>query len=632
MRTAHYGAWQSPITTDVIIEDAVGISSIRRHGEFLYWLESRPQEGGRNVVVQRSSNGEERDFNPSPFNVRSRVHEYGGDAWLLHDDTLYFVNFADQQVYAQSLTDAAPTALTHAPGLRFANGIVDATRHRLIYVVEDHTVSGEADNYLASVDLLTGKLGRLTTGHDFYASPTLSPDGQSLVWLTWDHPNMPWDETTLWRATLDVTLQNEISVAGGHGQSVQQPRFAPNGMLHYISDANGWWNIYNENGCICQQECEFGLAMWSFGFSTYEFLDNEAIACVFQEKNLGRLGIIKGGDLTVLDQPFTVIGSLSVHGHEMTYTASSPTAFTQVIVHNLDDHQQHSIKQTRDLKLDRGYLSTPQTIEFPTAKNETAHGFFYPPQNKDFKAPAGALPPLIVFMHGGPTSATHNSLSLQTQFWTSRGFAIFDINYRGSTGYGRTYRDKLLRQWGIADVEDTVFGARFLTDQHWVDGDKLAIRGGSAGGYTPLAALAFQDIFKAGASHYGIGDLETLARDTHKFESRYLDSIIGPYPEDIETYRARSPIHHTAGLDAAVIFFQGLEDQIVPPNQAQAMVAALKDKGLPVAYVPFEGEQHGFRRSENIKRALDLELYFYGRIFGFTPADDIAPITIDNLD
>lgn len=632
MKTARYGAWQSPITSDVIIEDVVGVSGIRRHGEFLYWLEGRPQEAGRNVVVQRSSNGEKRDMSPSSFNVRTRVHEYGGDAWLLYDNTLYFVNFADQQIYSQSITEEAPTALTHAPGLRFANGIADVKRHRLIYVVEDHTGSGEAVNYLASVDLATGDVEALTTRHDFYASPTLSPDGQSLAWLTWDHPNMPWDETVLWRATLGNTLQNEAQVAGGHRHSVQQPRFAPDGRLHYISDANGWWNIYNENGCICQRDCEFGLPMWHFGFSTYEFLDNETIVCVFQEKNLGRLGIIKAGTLTLLEQPYTVMGSLHVHERELTYTAASPTAFTQVIVHDLDNHRQHSIKQTRDLDLDPGYLSTPQTIEFPTALNETAHGFFYPPQNKDFSAPAGELPPLIIFMHGGPTGATHNALSLQTQFWTSRGFAIFDINYRGSTGYGRIYRDKLLRQWGIADVEDTVYGARYLTDKQWVDGDKLAIRGGSAGGYTTLAALAFQDIFKVGASHYGIGDLETLARDTHKFESRYLDSIIGPYPADIETYRARSPIHHTAGLDAAVIFFQGLEDEIVPPNQAEAMVATLKDKGLPVAYVPFAGEQHGFRRAENIKRALDLELYFYGRIFGFTPADDIEPITIENLD
>jgi dipeptidyl aminopeptidase/acylaminoacyl peptidase len=638
MAIASYGAWQSPITSDLIVSDAIGISGVRSHQDVLYWLESRPQEAGRSTVVARQADGRETDLIPAPFNVRSRVHEYGGDAWLIHDGSVYFVNFADQQVYRQDTAQSTPQQLTAAPALRFANGVVDAERRRIVYVVEDHSADGEARNYLASVSLSNGEITILAQGHDFYSSPELDPSGARLAWLTWDHPDMPWDETTLWQADIreNGALGEPKIVAGGPGKShaVQQPRYAPDGTLYYISDEQGWWNIYTGQRCICPQQAEFGLPHWGFGLSTYQFLDSETVACLYSEKNQSRLAILNtaSGDLQTIEQPYSDIGGIHASGRVLTYVAASPTRFATAIIHDLDSGEQRSIKQTVSPDLDSEEFSIPQTMVFPTADGEDAHAFFYAPRNKNFQAPDNELPPLIVLMHGGPTGATHNALSLKTQFWTNRGFAILDINYRGSSGYGRRYRDKLRLQWGIADVADTVAGTDYLVQQQLVDPQKLAIKGGSAGGYTVLAALTFEDTFKAGASHYGIGDLETLARDTHKFESRYLDSMIGRYPQDIDVYKARSPVNHASQLSAAVIFFQGLEDQVVPPNQAEDMVQILKDKGMPVAYVPFEGEQHGFRRAENITRALELELYFYGRVFDFVPADSIEPIAIHNLD
>ncbi|HAK51269.1 MAG TPA: peptidase [Gammaproteobacteria bacterium] len=631
-----YGAWRSPITGDAIVAESIGLGGVSFHKGNLYWTESRPTEGGRNVMVERTPDSNERDINPAPYNIRTRVHEYGGGASLLEDDTLYFINFTDQQVYRQILADDTPTKLTDAPGLRFANGSMDTQRSRIIYVIEDHTGDGEAQNYLGAVSLTDGSIIKLTEGHDFYSSPTLSPKGNQLSWLTWDHPDMPWDETKLWQANIDQSgnLDQPELIAGGDRQSVQQPRYSPDGRLFYVSDVGGWWNLCGPDGCVCEKEAEFGGAHWSFGLCNYQFADDNTIICVYSESNLSQLATLDltNGELSVIEQDDTDIGGIHLDEGQLCYIGASPMQVSAAKVRDLDTEHTATIKQSASLKVDQGYLSHPEAIQFPAIDDETAHAFFYPPTNRDFEAPEGELPPLLVFMHGGPTSSTHSALSLRTQYWTSRGFAILDINYRGSTGYGRAYRDKLLMNWGIVDVEDTVHGVKFLVDQGLVDGEKTAIRGGSAGGFTVLAALTFEDTFKAGASLYGIGDLETLARDTHKFESRYLDSLIGPYPEEIERYKKRSPINHTEQLTGAVIFFQGLEDNVVPPNQAEAMVDALDKKGLPCAYVPFEGEQHGFRRAENIKRSLELELYFYGCVFGFTPADNIPPIPIRNLE
>ena len=460
--------------------------------------------------------------------------------------------------------------------------------------------------------------------------------------MTWDHPNMPWDESTIWVTELDEAgmPREMIPVAGGkQGEqkiSVQQPQFSATGELFYISDESGYWNLYREQSgqSVCPREAEFGGPHWVFGMHHYEFLDSGKIICCYSEKNLDQLALLnpETGELEDLDLLYTSIGNLSLSGNRLLTVASSPTLFQEIIEIDLSTKTIQTIKTSTDLELDQAYLSVPETIEFPTAGNAVAHGFYYPPTNQDFQGLDGETPPLIVTLHGGPTSATHAVLSFKTQYWTTRGFGVLDLNYRGSTGYGRAYQDELIRQWGIIDVEDAVAGAEYLVRQQKADPLRLAIRGGSAGGYTTLAALTFADTFKAGASLYGISDLEILAQETHKFESRYLDRLIGDYPEEKEVYQARSPINHLDQLSSPCIFFHGLEDQVVPPNQAEMMVEALRTKGVPVAYVPFEKEQHGFRIAENIKRCLELELYFYSRIFGFHPADPIDPIVIDNLE
>ena len=644
---APFGSWKSPITSDLIVADTVGISSPTWHRGELLWIESRPQESGRNVLVRRGNDGSERDINPAPFNIRTRVHEYGGGAWLLHNGAVFFSNFSDQHLYRQGLDEATPTQLTHDDGLRFANGCVDEDRNRIVCVIEDHRGEGEAENFIGAIDLLSGDVTELSKGHDFYAAPVISPNGKQLSFMSWDHPDMPWDETIIWLTTLnEAGMPTELcQVAGGKdGEqkiSAQQPLFSPTGELFFISDVSGWWNLYRQSSAqsICPMNAEFGGPHWGFGLHSYDFLNDSQIVCNYGIGNVDQLAVLdtETSNLNNLDLPYSDLGGVSLNGQTLTTGAASPTTFPELITVDLETGKHAVFKQSTTLTLDSAYYSVPETITFPTANEQIAHGFYYPPTNKDYTGTvedknSQDAPPLVVMMHGGPTGATHSVLNLRTQFWTSRGFAVLDLNYRGSTGYGRDYRDKLIRQWGIVDVEDAVHGAEYLVQQRKADEDKLAIRGGSAGGYTTLSALTFTNTFKAGASHFGVGDLEALAKDTHKFESRYLDSIIGSYPDEIEIYHARSPIHHVDQMASPCIFFQGLEDKVVPPNQAETMVEALTEKGVPVAYVPFEGEQHGFRIAENIKRCMDLELYFYARVFGFSPADQIKPIAIVNLD
>lgn len=644
---APYGSWKSPITSDLIIADTVGLSSPIWHRGALLWMESRPQEGGRNVLVMREDDGSERDINPAPFNIRTRVHEYGGGAWFLHDGALFFSNFSDQHLYRQGLDEAVPTKLTHDDGLRFANGCVDKKRNRIVCVIEDHRGAGEAVNFIGAIDFQSGDVTELSKGHDFYAAPAISPNGEQLAFMSWDHPDMPWDETIIWLTAFnEAGMPGELNkVAGGKYEeqkiSAQQPMFSPTGELFFISDISGWWNLYRQSKdqSICPMKAEFGNPHWGFGLHSYDFLNDSQIVCHYGIGNVCQLAVldIETGNLNNIDLPYSDLRGISLNAQTLTTGAASPITFSELITVNLKTGKHEPFKQSTTLTLDKAYFSVPETITFPTADAQQAHGFYYPPTNKDYgetiqEKNSQDAPPLVVMMHGGPTGATQSVLNLRTQFWTSRGFAVLDLNYRGSTGYGRDYRDKLIRQWGIVDVEDAVYGAEYLVQQRKADKDRLAIRGGSAGGYTTLSALTFTNTFKAGASHYGVGDLEALAKDTHKFESRYLDSLIGAYPDEIEVYRARSPIHHVDQMASPCIFFQGLEDKVVPPNQAETMVQALTEKGVPVAYVPFEGEQHGFRIAENIKRCMDLELYFYGRVFGFCPADQIEPIAIVNLE
>ncbi len=665
---APYGSWKSPITADLIVSGTIGLGQIALDAEDVYWIEGRPAEAGRNVIVRRTPDGKTTDVTPSPFNARTRVHEYGGGALAVSDGTIYFSNFADQRLYQQT-PNSEPQPLTlesigkgGSPLLRYADAVIDKQRGRLICVREDHTADGEPANTLVSISLAEGQdVHVLASGKDFYSSPRLSPDGSLLAWLSWNHPNMPWDGTELWVAQIkaDGLLGESQVVAGGVDESIFQPEWSPDGLLYFASDRTGWWNLYRwhppqpltikvapnipplprgamgvkEVEPLCEMAAEFGLPQWVFGMSTYGFESANRIICTCTQEGSWWLASLdlQTKQLDVISTPYTEISSLKAVNGRAVFIGGSATEPTAIIQMDLATRQMEVLRRSSELEIDTGYLSTPQAIAFPTENGLTSYAFFYPPQNKDYTAPADEKPPLIVKSHGGPTASTSSAFNLKIQYWTSRGFAVVDVNYGGSTGYGRDYRQRLKDQWGIVDVDDCANGAKYLAQQGLVDGNRLAIAGGSAGGYTTLCALTFRDVFKAGASYYGVSDLEALATDTHKFEARYLDGLIGPYPERKDLYEQRSPIHYIDRLSCPVIFFQGLEDQVVPPNQAEMMVEALKAKGLPVAYVAYEGEQHGFRRAENIKRTLDGEFYFYSRVFGFELAEPVEPVPIDNL-
>jgi len=639
---APYGSWKSPITSDLIVKGTIGLSQPRIAGDDVYWIEMRPSERGRQVIVRRSADGATIDINPPEFNARTRVHEYGGGDYVVHEGTVYFSNFSDQQLY-RLRAGSTPERITNESQddrLRYAEAIVDPARDRLIAVREDHRrEKSEAQNAIAAVSLDGESEVVLVSGNDFYSSPRLSPDGSRLAWLTWNHPNMPWDGCELWTGDLadDGSVINHQLIAGGRRESIFQPEWSSDGVLHFVSDRSGWWNIYRAvdggSECLCDMAAEFGAPQWVFGLSTYAFESAEKIVCAFVETGLWKLGTIdtRTRTFTPIDTRFTDISYVQVSSGRAVFRAGSPREPLSIIEMDLATHETTVLQRSANLDIDYGYISEPEPVEFSTENGLTAHGFYYPSKNRDFTGPPDEKPMLLVKSHGGPTSATVADLFLTIQYWTSRGIAVLDVNYGGSTGYGREYRERLRGAWGIVDVDDCVNGAKFLAARGDVDANRTVIDGGSAGGYTTLCALTFRDYFKAGASYYGVSDLEALELDTHKFEAKYSDGLIGPYPERKDLYFARSPIHFTDQLSCPLIFFQGLEDKVVPPNQAEMMVEALREKGLPVAYVAFEGEQHGFRRAENIKRSLDGELYFYSRVFGFELAEPVEPVTIENL-
>ncbi|HLL16848.1 MAG TPA: S9 family peptidase [Pyrinomonadaceae bacterium] len=649
IKIAPYGSWKSPVTADLIVQGAVGLGMIKTDGEDLYWLELRPSEGGRTCIVRRTPDGELRDMTPPGFNARTRVHEYGGGDFVVHHGTIYFSNFSDQRLYRQTPDAPTPAPLTPESNaeLRYADAVMDAARGRLVAVREDHRAGAhEAANTIVALSLDAGENasgGRvLASGYDFYSSPRLSPDGRQLAWLCWNHPNMPWDGTELWLGDMeeDGTIAGARRIAGGRDESIFQPEWSPAGRLHFVSDRSGWWNLYRAaDGAdekpepLCEMEAEFGQPQWGFGMSTYAFTSDTEIVCAYIVRGMSHLARLDMTDkkLSPVESIYADLQYVRAAGGRAVFRAGAPQKSAAIVAFDLASGQFEVLRRASDHNIDEGYLSVAQPVEFPTTGGQTAHAFFYPPRNRDFAAPDAERALLLVKSHGGPTSMSSAALSLNIQFWTSRGIAVLDVNYGGSTGYGRDYRLRLNGTWGVTDVDDCANGARHLASEGLVDGARCVITGGSAGGYTTLAALTFRDAFKAGASHYGVSDLGALVRDTHKFEARYLDNLVGPYPERADIYHARSPINFTDQLSCPVIFFQGLEDKVVPPNQAELMVEALRARGLPVAYVAFEGEQHGFRRAENIKRALEGELYFYARVFGFELAEPVEPVRVENL-
>jgi len=639
--TAPYGSWQSPITTDLIVSGAIGLGLIALDDEDIYWSEMRPSEGGRMVVVKKDVEGNVTDITPEPFSARTRVHEYGGGEYLVHDGVVYFSNFSDQRMYRRD-NGGEPKPITPEADMRYADGCFDASRNRIICVREDHTGNGQAVNAIVAVDATgEGDTEVLYQWSDFCSNPRISPDGSTLCWLMWDHPNMPWDGTELWTGRFDAhgRLGEPQLVAGGKTESIFQPEWSPDGILHFVSDRSGWWNIYRYEDDHARQlaakNAEFGKPQWGLGAASYSFASEELIACSYVERGEWKLAMlhIESGMLLAIETPFTEMGrgDIKAGDGKIVFVGGAPSLPLTLVQFDLASSKWWELRKSHELEIDPGFLSPAQPVEFPTEDGKTAHAFYYPPRNGDFQAPAGETPPLLVKSHGGPTGAAGTALNLGYQYWTSRGIGILDVNYGGSTGYGREYRERLNGTWGIVDVDDCANAALHLVSRGEADGDRLAIDGGSAGGYTTLAALTFKEVFRAGASLYGVSDLGALAKETHKFESRYLDGLVGPYLEESALYEERSPINHTDRLSCPLILFQGLEDQIVPPNQAEMMFDAVRAKGIPTAYIPFEGEQHGFRRSENIKRVLEAELYFFSKVFGFELADEIAPVDIVNL-
>jgi len=643
---APYGSWKSPITSDLVSgtiatdEPEWGLGEIALDGKDVYFVELRPAEGGRRVIVRHTSDGKSTDVTPPGFDASTRVQEYGGGAFAVSGGTVYFCNFDDQRLYRQE-RGAQPRPITAEADLRCADGVIDGRRGRMVCVREDHSVAGrEAVTALVSVDLEGGSAGEvLVSGNDFYSSPRLSADGSRLAWLTWNHPNMPWDGTELWVGELTAggSLGKSEQVAGGVAESIFQPEWSPDGRLYFVSDRTGWSNLYRwHHGrieALCEMEAEFALPQWLLGLSLYSFESADLIACVYIERGVRRLALLNTArrELEVIETPYSEVWSVQAAPGRIVFGAGSPVDPASIVELDLHSRQLKVLHRSTELTVGEEYLALPQAIEFQTDHGLTAYAFFYAPQNAEYAAPRGERPPLLVISHGGPTFGTWTTLRLDIHYWTSRGFAVLDVDYGGSTGYGREYRQRLEGQWGVVDLNDCVNGARYLVERGIVDGDRIAIRGASAGGYTTLCAAAFRDFFNAGASYYGISDLETWTKETHKFESHYLDRLIGPYPERRDLYQERSPINSIDRVSCPVILFQGLEDKMVPPNQAELMVKALRSKGLPVAYLPFEGEHHGFVRAESIKRALDAELYFYSRIFDFQLADPIEPVSIANL-
>ena len=666
IKTAPYGSWSSPIDPKLLTSSSPSYAYPYRDGENLYWLESRPWENGRSVVVQRNIKGETTDVLPAPLSARSKVHEYGGTPYIVIDDVLYFCLYDDQRIYRLDLKDnkAVPEPITAENKYRYADFCYDKHRHRLICVAENHDnePEPEPENTIVAVPLDGSmSLTTLCHGDDFYAYPRLDNTGTQLCWISWNHPNMPWDCSTLWLADLDNNgFPTEPNIVAGNGdEAILQPQWSPDNQLYFVSDRDNWWNIYQwqpDLGIknILPLDAEFATPLWVLGMSTYGFCTDSksksTLVCCYSQNGTWKLGLkAHNCPLKTIETSHTQFSDIYCDGKKAWLVGTSANTSAELIELDVSRGQLMSVAQGMPLPFDQQYLSMPTPVSFETipvkaislksvtlTNNQapdvpTAHGFYYQPCNPDYQGIENTQPPLIVICHGGPTGSTSTALNLKIQYWTSRGFAVLDINYRGSTGYGRDYRQQLHSQWGIADVADVVAGARYLADQQLVDPNKIAIRGSSAGGYTVLAALCFYDVFKAGACLYGIGDLETLAQDTHKFESRYLDKLIGPYPEKREIYQQRSPINHVNKFDCPVIFFQGLDDKVVPPEQAIMMTQALRNKNLPVAYLPFQGEGHGFRKAGTIKQSLEAELYFYSKIFGFTPEEVLPEIHIDNL-
>jgi dipeptidyl aminopeptidase/acylaminoacyl peptidase len=635
---APYGSWSSPITIDLVATEggvAYGYLSVADEG--VYWLESRPQEQGRQALVLLPNGGSPVDVVPPDFNVRTRVHEYGGGAWFHDGGTVYCSNFDDSRLYRIESPGAEPRPITPEPpephAWRYADGRVFADGRLIVCVRESHG-EGEPVNELVVLPADGSAEPRVVaSGRDFYAAPRPSPDGSRLAWLAWDHPHMPFEGTDLCVGDLapDGSCTNARRVAGSETESIFQPEWGDDGGLYFVSDRSAWSNLYVERDgevtALTRERAEIGYPQWVFDLSRFAFLDDGRIACLVTRDAVDSLELLDGGELRRVDIPYTNLSALRSEGNRMVVVAASPTEPSSVLEIDAGTGQWKVLRRSTELTFDDELVSLPEAVTFGGA-----HGFYYAPKNPEFGGPDDERPPLIVYVHGGPTAHVPPILQLSVQFFTSRGLGVIDVNYGGSTGYGREYRDRLRGQWGVVDVEDSAEAARYLAERGDIDPARVEITGGSAGGYTTLLALAVRDEFAAGTSQFGVADLVTFHEDTHKFESHYDDYLVGAWPAAIETYRDRSPISHADSISRPLLLLQGLDDKVVPPAQSEVIVDALKQRGIPHAYIAFAGEGHGFRKAENQRRALAAHASFLAQVFGFELADEVEPIEIENLD
>ena len=643
-----YGTWPSPVSARTVAEHGLRLGGVLLDGHDVYWLEGRPSEGGRQVLVRCGADGRVVDVVPPDFNARTRVQEYGGGAVAIGRGEIYASNLRNQRLYRLSRTASGagdlPTATPMTPegAWRYADASLDARRGRLIAVREDHTAAGrEAETTIVSIPtgggLHAGEV--LLSGHDFYATPRLSPDGRALCWLAWRHPRMPWEASEVWVADLDEAGRPGVPrrIAGGPGESIYQPGWTLDGDLLFASDRDGWWRLYRadrDDGTVRPvvttppDRAEFGRPLWTFGSATWTCAGRSRLVTSYTVDGRWHLGVIdlEAGTLCAVPTTLEPADWLAATSDAAVLVAGSPSMAASVVRIDLATGKHEVLRSSSHVSLTSTDVSIAESIWFPSTDGRRTHAFYYPPVNARVQGPADERPPVVVIGHGGPTGATSATFDVRVQFWTTRGFAVLDVNYGGSSGFGRAYRERLTGTWGLVDVADIVAATEAIVASGKGDAGRLLIRGGSAGGFTVLAALTTRPgVFAAGASYYGVSDLEALLADTHKFESRYLDGLIGPYPEARDVYRARSPSHHLDRLSCPLILLQGLDDKVVPPNQSEAVVEALRAKGVPVVYLAFEGEQHGFRKAETIVTSLEAELAFYGSVLGFAPADALPP-------
>jgi dipeptidyl aminopeptidase/acylaminoacyl peptidase len=644
-RVAPFGGWESPFPIELLTKGAVGLGEITSHDGVRWWLEGRPDEGGRQVLVRHDRDGTMTRLSPEGFNARTRVQEYGGGAYAVDVDLVVVSDFATGGLHRITAPGAAEP-FTPPRAWRYADLVIDRPRNRILAVREDHEKEtlarhGEAENALVAVDLASGESIVIAEGSDFFGAPRLSPDGRRLAWLRWSHPNMPWDGTELVVADLDdagLPVTPRV-VAGGRTDWIAQPRWSPDGVLHFVAEPDGWMNIQRETAdgrieAVAAIEAEFAFPDWLFAYANYAFAGDGSIVAIGRSGSRDRLYRlpVAGGSAEEIPVDFTEISYLTIDGGTAVFRAASPQLPWAIYEMDLKTGALRVLRRGFSETFDAADVSSSSLVEFPTTGGLTAFGLYYPPHNRAFRGPDGELPPLIVTSHGGPTASASTAFAIAVQLFTSRGYAILDVDYGGSTGYGKAYRKRLEGEWGVVDVDDCVNGAAWLAEQGLVDGDRLAIRGGSASGYTTLCAVTFRDRFKAGTSYFGIGDLETFVKQTHKFESRYLDSLVGPYPAAAERYRERSPLNFPERIHCPALILQGADDRIVPPAQAEQIVDALWERRLPHAYLLYPGEDHGFRSKDNIIGSFEAELSFYGQIFGFEPADQLVPLEVKFLD